>query len=110
MNLARSHFRRLAIARRYHDQQATSSPAPPPVESEDSLVLRAAVRELPQRQRAALLLRYFADLSVRDAATAMRCSEGTVKSLTSDALTGLRRNPALAGWDDTLATGAPHDE
>lgn len=96
MNLARSHFRRLAVARRVRDQQSDARPttAPEP-EPEDALVLRAAVLQLPKRQRAALLLRYFADLPVREVAVAMRCSEGTVKSLTSDARAALRRNAAL---------------
>jgi RNA polymerase sigma factor (sigma-70 family) len=46
---------------------------------------------LPDRQRAAIVLRYFADLSVRDTASALGCAEGTVKSLTSQAITALRR-------------------
>jgi hypothetical protein len=40
-------------------------------------------------------LRYYADLSVRETAEALGCREGTVKSLTSDAIASLRRDPIL---------------
>ena len=52
--------------------------------------LMAALAELPSRQRACVVLRYFEDLSVVDTATALGCSEGTVKSQTSRALVSLR--------------------
>jgi DNA-directed RNA polymerase specialized sigma24 family protein len=45
---------------------------------------------LPQRQRAALVLRYFADLPVVAVAEILRCAPGTVKSLTSQAIEHLR--------------------
>jgi RNA polymerase sigma-70 factor (sigma-E family) len=54
------------------------------------VVLRDAVRALPARQRAALVLRYLADLSVVDTASAMGCSPGTVKSSVHAALAALR--------------------
>jgi RNA polymerase sigma factor (sigma-70 family) len=49
-----------------------------------------ALARLPLRQRACVVLRYFEDLSVTDTATALGCSEGTVKSQTSRALVSLR--------------------
>ncbi|HEY1650352.1 MAG TPA: SigE family RNA polymerase sigma factor [Acidimicrobiales bacterium] len=52
--------------------------------------LLAALGELPPRQRVALVLRYFEDLSEAEVATAMDCSLGTVKSTTSRALDRLR--------------------
>jgi RNA polymerase sigma-70 factor (sigma-E family) len=52
--------------------------------------LLAALSWLTRRQRAVLVLRYFADLSVEDTARALGCSAGTVKSTTSDALSRLR--------------------
>ena len=49
-----------------------------------------ALARLPQRQRACVVLRYFEELDVRETAAALGCSEGTVKSQTSRALTALR--------------------
>ena len=52
--------------------------------------LRAAMRELPPKMRAALVFRYFYDLDVADTADALGCTEGTVKSQTARALDRLR--------------------
>ena len=51
----------------------------------------AAMRRLPARQREALILRYFADLSVNEIAQAMGVSAGTVKSSTARGLAALGR-------------------
>ena len=50
----------------------------------------AALRALPERQREALVLRYYADLSEADIAAAMRISRGAVKSHTSRGIAALR--------------------
>jgi RNA polymerase sigma-70 factor (sigma-E family) len=52
--------------------------------------LMSGLADLPSRQRACVVLRYFEDLSVTDTATVLGCSEGTVKSQTSRALASLR--------------------
>jgi RNA polymerase sigma-70 factor (sigma-E family) len=65
----------------------------------DRAALMAALARLPQRQRACVVLRYFEELDVRETAAALRCSEGTVKSQTSKALTALR-----AMFEDTSHT------
>ncbi|MEU7908495.1 SigE family RNA polymerase sigma factor [Actinoplanes sp. NPDC049118] len=52
--------------------------------------LRTALRELPPRMRAAVVFRYFHELTVTETAAALDCSEGTVKSQTSRALAHLR--------------------
>jgi RNA polymerase sigma-70 factor (sigma-E family) len=49
-----------------------------------------ALRALPPRQRAAVVLRYLDDLPVSDVARAMDCSEGTVKSNAARGLDHLR--------------------
>jgi RNA polymerase sigma-70 factor (sigma-E family) len=54
------------------------------VDTRDELLL--AVAGLPPRQRTVLVLRYFLDLSEAEAAAAMQCSLGTVKSTASRAL------------------------
>jgi RNA polymerase sigma-70 factor (sigma-E family) len=64
--------------------------------------LRAALRELPPKMRAALVFRYFYDLDVADTADALGCSEGTVKSQTARALDRLR---GVLGKTDIPLTG-----
>lgn len=49
-----------------------------------------ALLRLGARQRAAVVLRYYSDLSERETAAAMGCSVGTVKSQTARALARLR--------------------
>jgi RNA polymerase sigma-70 factor (sigma-E family) len=50
-----------------------------------------ALRQLPARQREALVLRYFLDLPEPEIAQSMGISQGTVKSTTSRALAALAR-------------------
>jgi RNA polymerase sigma-70 factor (sigma-E family) len=57
---------------------------------DDRDLLRRALQTLPARQRAAVVLRFYEDLSESQAAFVLGCSVGTVKSLTSRALGRLR--------------------
>jgi len=50
----------------------------------------AALRGLPERQREAIVLRYYADLSEAEIAAAMRISRGAVKSHTARAMAALK--------------------
>lgn len=50
-----------------------------------------ALRQLPQRQRELLVLRYLIGLSAREVAVIVGAAEGTVRSGTSRALDGLRQ-------------------
>jgi RNA polymerase sigma-70 factor (sigma-E family) len=51
----------------------------------------SALRELPPRQREALVLRYYGDLSEAQIASAMGISRGAVKSHTARAIAALRQ-------------------
>ncbi|THV39762.1 SigE family RNA polymerase sigma factor [Glycomyces buryatensis] len=84
--------RRLSWVRRERSsaelpEQALNSPQ----ESVDArLEVAAALRRLPARQRATVVLRYWEQLSVDETAAAMGCSTGTVKSQSSKAMRKLK--------------------
>lgn len=90
VNLSRSAMRRRLVAARYLTRTQAPSAVPDGVEQ---LVAREAmvraVRELPRRQREAVSLRYYADLTEAQAADVMGVSVGTVKSQTSRGLARL---------------------
>ncbi len=94
----RSIQRRRAVAARHPDD------APVDMPSAELGALRAvaghavvdALRTLPPRQREALVLRYYADLSEAEIAEAMKISKGAVKSHTSRGMATLRAN--LEQW------------
>jgi RNA polymerase sigma-70 factor (sigma-E family) len=71
----------------------------------DRAALMAALERLPERQRACVVLRYFEDLDVRETASALGCSEGTVKSQTSRALASLRSMFESASRDELAVAG-----
>jgi RNA polymerase sigma factor (sigma-70 family) len=50
----------------------------------------AALRKLPVRQREALVLRYYADLSEAEIASVMGISRGAVKSHTARGMSAMR--------------------
>jgi RNA polymerase sigma-70 factor (sigma-E family) len=73
------------------------SPAPDMPSAEQGAITRlersaviSALRTLPDRQRQALVLRYYADLSEAQIAETMGISKGAVKSHTSRAMSSLR--------------------
>jgi RNA polymerase sigma-70 factor (sigma-E family) len=92
VNLARSHFRRKRVERAYLAGRGRE-PADQPTEQPDLHghdELWTALLELPERQRTALVLRFFEDLSEVATAEVMGCPVGTVKSLASRGLHRLR--------------------
>ncbi|MEP6954051.1 MAG: RNA polymerase sigma factor [Solirubrobacteraceae bacterium] len=96
-NEARSRGRSGARRSRREERAAALEPAPSPDGVEATVLVRerraeltAALAELPERDRAVLVLRYLLDLSERDTAAALRCRPGTVKSRASRALERLR--------------------
>ncbi|HZM80059.1 MAG TPA: SigE family RNA polymerase sigma factor [Candidatus Limnocylindrales bacterium] len=57
---------------------------------DDRALVVAALRTLPPRQRAVLVLRFLLDRPIEQVAQILRCSEGTVKSHSSRGLAALR--------------------
>jgi RNA polymerase sigma-70 factor (sigma-E family) len=73
--------------------------------SADRELLTRCLAQVPPRQRACLVLRYYDDLSVSDVATALRISEGTVKSQTARGLETLQAAFARETDDELLVSG-----
>ncbi len=93
VNLTRSHFRRKRVENNYLERQRTIAAAPtaaPARPVEDREDLWAALATLSPRQRAAVVLRFYEDLSEAEVAQILHCAPGTVKSLVSRGLSRLR--------------------
>jgi RNA polymerase sigma factor (sigma-70 family) len=91
INLANSYMRRRLAegraTRLLYLRQALSQHDP---DTPTAIAVRAAVASLPKRERAVVVLRFFADFSVREVSQLLGYPEGTVKTLTAKALTSLR--------------------
>jgi RNA polymerase sigma factor (sigma-70 family) len=98
-NLAKSHGRRQATWTRVRSRAVDGPRGVVDGDRAAAIAVRDALATLPEPQRQALILRYFADLSVHDTATAMRCPENTVKTHTRRALDALRASGLL---DDAI--------
>ena len=91
VNLCRKQFRRRKVERAYLEREARMATPPstqPDVAGREAL--RLALLRLPQRQRAAIVLRFYEDLPERDIADALSCRPGTVKSLIARGMKALR--------------------
>jgi RNA polymerase sigma factor (sigma-70 family) len=92
VNRSRSVLRHRVVVDRNAPKPASNMPSAE--QGALSLVQRRAVvtalRSLPPRQREALVLRYYGDLSEAQIASAMGISRGAVKSHTARAIASLR--------------------
>lgn len=89
VNLARSRFRRRRYERIASERHANEREIPH-TDPTTRVALREALLRLPERQRLALVLRFWADLPVDRAADVMGCRPGTVRALTHQGLAALR--------------------
>jgi RNA polymerase sigma-70 factor (sigma-E family) len=84
VNMCRSKIRRKSVEARVNAvsfrRDELRGPEWDPERHETSRIVIDAVRDLPERQRACVVLRYFDDLSEAQIADVMQCSVGTVKS------------------------------
>jgi RNA polymerase sigma-70 factor (sigma-E family) len=94
----RSIQRRRAVAARHPDDVLLDAPSAESgaIRAVSSRAVVDALHLLPRRQREALVLRYYADLSEAEIAEAMKISKGAVKSHTSRGMAALRAN--LEQW------------
>jgi RNA polymerase sigma-70 factor (sigma-E family) len=90
VNLSRSHFRRRRVERAWLERQHVDEAQSDPDVGERER-LRAALQLLRPEQRAAIVLRYFEDLSEADTAQALGVAVGTVKSMVSRGMERLRK-------------------
>ena len=92
VNRSRSVLRRRIVAEKHvpkHEPDMPSAEQGAITQLERTAVI-AALRSLPVRQREAIMLRYYLDLSEEEVASAMRISRGAVKSHTARAKAALR--------------------
>jgi RNA polymerase sigma-70 factor (sigma-E family) len=92
VNRSRSVLRHRTVV----DKNPQKAPPDMPSAEHGALVLLersavvSAIRELPERQREAIVLRYYADLSEAEIAATMGISRGAVKSHTARGMAALR--------------------
>jgi len=91
VNLCISHFRHERVEREYLQRESLAASG---VEEQPELgtrdELRRALQRLTARQRAAIVLRYYEDLSEHEVAAAMGCSVTAARSLVSRGMGTLR--------------------
>jgi RNA polymerase sigma-70 factor (sigma-E family) len=90
VNLATSHFRHGRVERAYLERVAAAPSSVANVNDDLDETMHRILLGLPQRQRAAIVLRFYEDLSDAQTAAVLGCSPGTVRSLTSRGMQTLR--------------------
>ena len=90
VNLATSHFRHRKVERAYLDRLAAAPSAVTNDNDELDESMHRVLLGLPQRQRTAIVLRFYEDLSDVQTAAVLGCSPGTVRSLVSRGMKTLR--------------------
>lgn len=89
VNRHRSLLRR-AVVEAKHLVARAHTPPPPAELGEDGVLVWSALGRLPARQRQALVLRFYEDMTEAEIAAVLECPPGTVKSLVHRGLARLR--------------------
>ena len=90
VNLSHDRHRRRKTFRTFLARRITSATLEVPPDIEGRLVMRSRLQRLPHRQRVALVLRYYEDLSEAQAAEILNCSVQALKQLVQRGLRALR--------------------
>lgn len=90
VNLSRSQFRRRRAERRARQRHGPGTAVHVDPDTADRLTVTAALRELTDRQREMVVLRYFLRLTVEETAILTGATPGAVRALTHRALAALR--------------------
>ncbi|MGH3254439.1 MAG: SigE family RNA polymerase sigma factor [Streptosporangiaceae bacterium] len=99
VNASNGRFRKRRVTEQPGDLPEVAVEGPADLVGERAALL-TALRQLPPRQRAVVVLRYWNDLSDAQIAAALGCSAGTVRSQLSRALAALRANPVFGEGDE----------
>jgi RNA polymerase sigma factor (sigma-70 family) len=99
VNEVRDRHRRAEVARDKAHLVPELDRAPSAATGTDPLAVREAVAALPHRQREAVVLRFWLDLSIQDVARTMGVRTGTAKSQLSRAVAALRESGGVQAPD-----------
>lgn len=91
INLAHSHYRRKIVERRALSRSHSSQSQ----DADSDLETLDLLNNLPHRQKTAVILHYYLDMTVPDVAQVMETPEGTVKTLIHRATQTLTKDPAV---------------
>ena len=101
VNLTRSQFRRRRVERAWLERQRPEDEAAPTgADLGERDRLQRALMTLRPEQRAAIVMRFYEDLSEADTAQALGVALGTVKSLVSRGMDRLRAELPEHRWED----------
>lgn len=90
INLSHDRHRRQKTLRSFLARRVPSGTSEQPPDIEARLVMRSRLQQLPHRQRVALVLRYYEDLTEHQAAEILNCSVPALKQLVQRGLRTMR--------------------
>ena len=99
INASKGRWRRHRVSEHPAETAPEATVTDPTASVDNRSALFSALQELPQRQRAVVVLRYLEDLTDAQAAALLGCSASTVRSQAARALAKLRASGALADTD-----------